>query len=56
MGVTSRVLWNNAPNSASIADAITLVMMELILWMAPLYAGGGGIGTRRLHGIGWFYT
>jgi hypothetical protein len=36
----SRALWNKAPNSASVADAMTLAMMALMVWMAPLYGAG----------------
>jgi hypothetical protein len=43
-GMASQVLWNNAPNSAYVAEAIALAMMALIVWMAPLYACGGGLG------------
>jgi hypothetical protein len=39
--MASRALWNKAPNSDYVADAMTLAMMALMVWVAPLYGGGG---------------
>jgi hypothetical protein len=39
-----------APNSASVADAMTLHMMELTVWMAPLYGGGVAVGLGAVDG------
>jgi hypothetical protein len=40
-GTASRALWNKAPNSASIAEAIALAMIALMVCMGPFYGGGG---------------
>jgi hypothetical protein len=39
--MTSRALWNKAPNSASVAEAITLAIIAIMVCMGPLYGGGG---------------
>jgi hypothetical protein len=49
-GTASRGLWNNAPNSASVAEAITLAMMALLVRMAPFYSWGGVV-TRMICGM-----
>jgi hypothetical protein len=41
IGTVSRALWNKAPNSASVAEAITLAIIALMVCMGPLYGGGG---------------
>jgi hypothetical protein len=51
-GTQSRAFWNTAPSSASVADAIKFRMMELIVWMAPLYGGGVAVGLGVADGSG----
>jgi hypothetical protein len=40
-GTASRALWNKSPNYASVVEAITLAIIELMVCTGPLYGGGG---------------
>jgi hypothetical protein len=40
-GTASQALWNKAPNYASVAEAITLAIIALMVCMGPLYGDGG---------------
>jgi hypothetical protein len=50
-GMPSRSLWKSAPSSASMVDAMTLHMMELMMWMAPFWGGGVAVGACGLEGL-----
>jgi hypothetical protein len=40
-GTALLALLKKATNSASVTEAMTLAMVELMVWMAPLHGGGG---------------
>jgi hypothetical protein len=44
----SRALWKSDPISASMADAMTLRSMVLMMWMAPFWGGGVAVGAGGL--------
>jgi hypothetical protein len=46
----SRAFWKTAPTSASVADAMTFRMTELMVWMAPLYGGDVAVGLGAIDG------
>ena len=46
MGQASWALWNHAPTSASVAEAMTLRMMLLTMWMGPFRRGGVASGLE----------
>jgi hypothetical protein len=49
-GTHSQAFWKTVPSSDFVADAMTLRMMELIVWMAPLYGGGVAVGLGAVYG------
>jgi hypothetical protein len=51
-GAQSRAFWNTAPSSASVADAMMFRIMELMVWMEPLYGGGVAVGLGVADGSG----